>query len=64
MPLIRARILLGKTQLGAPSRPFPAATTLQHVVNVLLMPYADVSVKMLEAFPSIDEQATTPLTQW
>ena len=55
MPLVRVRILHGKTQLAAPSRPFAADTTLHHVVGKALEPFADYAVNVLEVFPTADE---------
>ena len=55
MPLVRVRILHGKTQLAAPSRPFAADVTLQHVVGKALEPFADYAVNVLEVFPTADE---------
>ncbi len=55
MPLVRVRILHGKTQLAAPSRPFAADATLHHVVGKALEPFADYCVNVLEVFPAADE---------
>ena len=55
MPLVRVRILHGKTQLAAPSRPFAADATLHYVVGKALEPFAEYAVNVLEVFPAADE---------
>ena len=46
MPLVRVRILLGKTQLAAPSRPFAEHATLQDVVGKALADLADFGLTL------------------
>ena len=46
MPLVRVRILHGKTQLAAPSRPFAADATLHYVVGKALEPFAEYAVNV------------------
>ena len=55
MPLVRVRILDGKTQLAAPSRPFAEDSSLQHVVDKALEPFPDCSVTVLDVFPDAAE---------
>jgi hypothetical protein len=55
MPLVRVRILDGKTQLAAPSRPFAEDSSLQHVVGKALEPFPDCSVTVLDVFPDAAE---------
>jgi hypothetical protein len=55
MPLVRVRILHGKTQLAAPWRPFAADATLHYVVGKALEPFAEYAVNVLEVFPAADE---------
>lgn len=55
MPLVRVRLLHGKMQLAAPSRPFQDETTLQHIVSKALEPFSGCSVSVLEVFPTADE---------
>ena len=57
MPLVRVRILHGKTQLAAPSRPFAADATLHYVVGKALEPFAEYAVNVLEVFPAADDEA-------
>ena len=56
MPLVRVRILHGKTLLAAPSRPFAADATLQHVVGKALETFLEYSVNVLEVYPDADEK--------
>ena len=55
MPLVRVRILHGKTLLAAPSRPFAADATLQHVVGRALETFSEYSVNVLEVYPDADK---------
>lgn len=50
MPLVRVRILLGKSQLAAPARPFAADTSIAHVVSKALEPFADYTCAGLDVF--------------
>ena len=51
MPLVRVRILHGKSQLAAPSRPFAANSTLQQIVSKALDPFPEYSISTLDVFP-------------
>lgn len=57
MPLVRVRILQGKTQLSAPTRPFAAEASVQIVVDEALKKAPDgFKLQSLDAYPNAKEE--------
>jgi hypothetical protein len=63
MPLVRVRILLGASLLGAPARSFADDTTVQIVIDKALEDRADCNVTWsLAMYPSANEKPETNLS--
>ena len=59
MPLVRVRIMLGSTPLGAPARVFPTEASIEVVLTKAFEKFQEVSCKVLDVFPSPREEAKT-----
>ena len=62
MPLVRVRILLGASLLGAPARSFADDTTVQIVVEKALEDHAECNVTSLAMYPSATKSLRSALT--